>query len=270
MCCCRLRPRTAAPSSRKRPASAASRRKKIETLRKLERVDQNLQRLNDILEEVEKQLRSVQLQAAKAQRYQEYTARLKELRVALGLQEYHQLTESLDAEARSARGAADGAARGDGTGRRLGARPARFGGVADAAGRRRAASRRPTWRRRAQQIAAEETTLAHGGRKRTSWKRELSQTRQRLAELSQTRRRRWPRRRAQADGEVQQVGGASASVSVWKSQRLEEEIARAGYTPGRRCSEQVRPREGRASGVDAPGGPAAERRGQLSRRRWIT
>src|SRR3954449_10620959 len=49
--------------------------KKIETLRKLERVDQNLQRLRDILEEVEKQLRSVKLQAAKAQRYQEYTAR---------------------------------------------------------------------------------------------------------------------------------------------------------------------------------------------------
>ena len=59
--------------------------KKTETLRRLERVDQNLQRLRDIVEEVDKQLRSVQLQAAKAQRSQEYTARLKELRVALGL-----------------------------------------------------------------------------------------------------------------------------------------------------------------------------------------
>ena len=58
--------------------------KKIETLRKLERVDQNLQRLKDILDEVEKQLRSVKLQASKAQRYQEYSTRLKELRVALG------------------------------------------------------------------------------------------------------------------------------------------------------------------------------------------
>ena len=63
--------------------------KKIETLRKLERVDQNLQRLKDIIDEVEKQLRSVKLQASKAQRYQEYSDRLKELRVALGLQEYH-------------------------------------------------------------------------------------------------------------------------------------------------------------------------------------
>src|SRR5438445_496671 len=72
--------------------------KKIETLRKLERVDQNLQRLRDILDEVEKQLRSVKLQAAKAQRYQEYSARLKELRVGLSLQEYHQLSLRLRIE----------------------------------------------------------------------------------------------------------------------------------------------------------------------------
>src|SRR6516225_2504298 len=72
--------------------------KKIETLRKLERVEQNLQRLRDIVEEVEKQLRSVKLQASKAQRYQEYSSRLKELRVALGLQEFHQLAEQLQAE----------------------------------------------------------------------------------------------------------------------------------------------------------------------------
>src|SRR4051794_21944399 len=72
--------------------------KKIETLRKLERVDQNLQRLRDIIEEVEKQLRSVKLQAAKAQRYQEYTDRLKELRLGLGLDEYHQLSQKLAAE----------------------------------------------------------------------------------------------------------------------------------------------------------------------------
>src|SRR5437879_3318286 len=72
--------------------------KKIETLRKLERVEQNLQRLQDIVDEVDKQLRSVKLQAAKAQRYQEYSARLKELRVALGLREYQQLSEHLLAE----------------------------------------------------------------------------------------------------------------------------------------------------------------------------
>src|SRR5438093_1798358 len=56
------------------------RARKTETLRKLERVEQNVQRLRDIIDEVEKQLRSVKLQAAKAQRYQEYSGRLKELR----------------------------------------------------------------------------------------------------------------------------------------------------------------------------------------------
>src|SRR5215813_1816808 len=74
--------------------------KKIETLRKLERTDQNLQRLKDILDEVEKQLRSVKLQASKAQRYQEYTARLKELRVGLGLQDFREITGKLDSETR--------------------------------------------------------------------------------------------------------------------------------------------------------------------------
>src|ERR1700722_11141393 len=72
--------------------------KKIETLRKLERVDQNLQRLKDIIDEVEKQLRSVKLQASKAQRYQEYSTRLQDLRVGLGAQDYQQLTEKLGTE----------------------------------------------------------------------------------------------------------------------------------------------------------------------------
>src|SRR5436853_6469948 len=75
--------------------------KKIETLRKLERVDQNLERARDIIDEVEKQLRSVKLQASKAQRYQEYGDRLRQLRVALGLQEYDGLTNRLGVEEQS-------------------------------------------------------------------------------------------------------------------------------------------------------------------------
>src|SRR5438270_13163572 len=69
--------------------------KKIETLRKLERVDQNVQRLRDILDEVDKQLRSIKLQAAKAQRYQEYQDRLQRLRVGLGLREFRELDSQL-------------------------------------------------------------------------------------------------------------------------------------------------------------------------------
>jgi chromosome segregation protein len=72
------------------------RAKKIETQRKLERVEQNLLRLHDIIEEVERQLRSVKLQAAKAQRYREHMVRIKELRIALGLDECHQLSAALD------------------------------------------------------------------------------------------------------------------------------------------------------------------------------
>jgi chromosome segregation protein len=71
------------------------RARKTETLRKLERVDLDLQRLRDILDEVDKQLRSVKLQAAKAQRYQEYSGRLKELRLGLGLREYHEFSGQL-------------------------------------------------------------------------------------------------------------------------------------------------------------------------------
>lgn len=72
--------------------------RKVESLRRLERVEANLQRLRDILAEVENQLRSVRLQAAKAQRYQEYSQRLHELRRNVGLREYRDLS-ALVAEA---------------------------------------------------------------------------------------------------------------------------------------------------------------------------
>ncbi|MFO0967011.1 MAG: AAA family ATPase [Gemmataceae bacterium] len=72
--------------------------KKIETLRKLERVDQNLSRVKDIIEEVEKQHRSVKLQASKAQRWQEYSDRLKELRLTMGRTDHRRLSERLTAE----------------------------------------------------------------------------------------------------------------------------------------------------------------------------
>ena len=70
---------------------------KKEAIRKLERTEQNLLRLADILGEVTKSLRSVKLQAAKARNYLEYSKRLKELQVNYWLAEYAknqtQLTE---------------------------------------------------------------------------------------------------------------------------------------------------------------------------------
>ncbi len=65
--------------------------RKKEALRKLERTEQNLLRLTDIIEEVERRLRSVKLQAGKARNWQAYSERLKELRITHALHEYHQL-----------------------------------------------------------------------------------------------------------------------------------------------------------------------------------
>src|SRR5690349_15965519 len=54
--------------------------KKKEAVRKLEKVDQNLLRVTDIVEEVERRLRSVKVQAGRARTFKEHSERLKELR----------------------------------------------------------------------------------------------------------------------------------------------------------------------------------------------
>ncbi|MDR0337343.1 MAG: chromosome segregation protein SMC [Planctomycetaceae bacterium] len=64
--------------------------KKLEVQRRLERVEQNLVRLSDIVSEVDHQLRSARGQAGKAQLYRQYTQRLQELRIQSGLIDYHQ------------------------------------------------------------------------------------------------------------------------------------------------------------------------------------
>jgi chromosome segregation protein len=61
---------------------------KKEALRKLERTEQNLLRLADILGEIAKRLRSVKLQAGKARNYLQDTQKLKELQVSYSLVEY--------------------------------------------------------------------------------------------------------------------------------------------------------------------------------------
>src|SRR5215831_1451823 len=65
--------------------------KKVEALRRLERVDQNLLRLRDIVEEVESRLRSVRAQASKARRYKEHSDRLQQLRTQVGLTDWRAL-----------------------------------------------------------------------------------------------------------------------------------------------------------------------------------
>ncbi|HWL95503.1 MAG TPA: chromosome segregation protein SMC [Phycisphaerae bacterium] len=69
---------------------------KKEALRRLERVNQNLQRVQDVVEELEKRLRSVKLAAGKARNYETYVGRLRELRSRHALSEYHRLRVSHD------------------------------------------------------------------------------------------------------------------------------------------------------------------------------
>jgi chromosome segregation protein len=72
--------------------------RKVETLRKLAAVEINLTRSKDRLETFETQLRTLKTQAAKAQKYRDYSDRLRDLRVGMGAREFHELTAALEAE----------------------------------------------------------------------------------------------------------------------------------------------------------------------------
>lgn len=72
------------------------RAKRQDAARRLARVEQNLLRLSDIVDEVESRLRSVRMQAGKAQRYREGVKRLKELRTEIGIVDWFRLSERID------------------------------------------------------------------------------------------------------------------------------------------------------------------------------
>lgn len=69
--------------------------RKKETLRRLEKTDQNLAQTQLVLDEVNRQLRSIKVQAGKARNYKEYESRLNELRRAEALYEFHQMHHRL-------------------------------------------------------------------------------------------------------------------------------------------------------------------------------
>ncbi|WP_442482603.1 chromosome segregation protein SMC [Aeoliella sp. SH292] len=72
------------------------RAKRQDAARRLARVEQNLLRLSDIVDEVESRLKSVRQQAGKAQRYREGVKRLKELRTELGVADWFRLAQRID------------------------------------------------------------------------------------------------------------------------------------------------------------------------------
>lgn len=68
--------------------------RRTEAQRKLERTQNNLLRLNDVIDELERRLRSVKLAAGKARSFREYDQQLRELRGGFSLAEYHDLIRS--------------------------------------------------------------------------------------------------------------------------------------------------------------------------------
>lgn len=73
------------------------RARKIECLRRLDRVEQQLLRVKDVHEELDKQLRAMRSQAGKARKFREYSDRLRELRLELGLADFREQSRALSA-----------------------------------------------------------------------------------------------------------------------------------------------------------------------------
>jgi chromosome segregation protein len=71
--------------------------KREEAARRLERIQQNLLRLGDLVEELQSRLKTVRSQAARAQRYTELADRVKLLRTQLGVADWRRLSAQIDA-----------------------------------------------------------------------------------------------------------------------------------------------------------------------------
>jgi chromosome segregation protein len=69
--------------------------KKVDAQRKLERVDQNLLRLTDIVQEVETQLHALRNQATKAAKFREFSHELRTLRIGAAADDYRMLSVRL-------------------------------------------------------------------------------------------------------------------------------------------------------------------------------
>lgn len=71
--------------------------RKVDAERKLERVDQNVKRLTDIVDEVEAQLNTIRSQAVKAAKYRQISEQLRELWLGLSSDQHREQTASLAA-----------------------------------------------------------------------------------------------------------------------------------------------------------------------------
>jgi len=156
--------------------------KKVEAMRRMERVEQNLLRLSDIVEEVDSRLRTIKLQANKAARYKEYTERLQSLRTQVGMADWRRLSEQLDLfeqELETLRAEADGinaqVEAEETTQHRIDAEIVEADTAAGGAEARLAAIR--------EQIASCEATIAHERRRTADVEEEIARGRQQSAAL---------------------------------------------------------------------------------------
>ncbi|QDS97777.1 chromosome segregation protein SMC [Adhaeretor mobilis] len=69
--------------------------KRQDAARRLERVQQNLLRLTDIVEELQSQLTKVRSQAGRARQYKDVHTRLRELQIQVAVADWHEATERL-------------------------------------------------------------------------------------------------------------------------------------------------------------------------------
>ena len=186
MCCCRPRPRTGAPSSRKRPASAASRPRRS---RRCASWSASIRTCSGCATSSTRSRSSCAASSCRRPRpsaTRNTPAASRSCASPWACSEYHQLTRRLlDARRRVLEALRAALARADGAGRGLGARAARTGGGAGAAGRRRSASRRPQLADGPRSRSPPRTPRWRtNGRWPPTWKTSWPQTRSRLAELT--------------------------------------------------------------------------------------
>jgi chromosome segregation protein len=198
--------------------------RKIEALRRLDRVEQNLLRLSDIVDEVENRLRSVRAQAGKARRYKQYADRLQELRTQTALVDWRRLSERLLAAEEEL--AALGAQR-DGTRAEAEAAEAR---LLDAESRiaaihdlmRQTDAKAAGYRER---IAAAESTIDHQRARTRDLEQEIARCRRQLAAMN-----------ARAGGLDRQLRQTAQSIRQAEDQQ--RQIAR-GVGQSERCLTEV-------------------------------
>jgi chromosome segregation protein len=213
--------------------------RKVDALRKLERVGQNLLRLTDIVDEVSGQLNTLRSQAAKATRFREYTEELKSLRIGISADDYRALQAQLaEVEQQNQTVAADL--------RRLAERhqaieaeqagvDARIGEMED---RLREVERAAAETREA--IAGHEATIAHQAARKTELDTELVRLEQQQTELAA--------RAQDAVGELQQTEGSlqqyvadfASRNAALESRDVEIRRLAANLEETRRAQEQVR------------------------------